>query len=217
MRLLFAAMALIWLSYTPASALNCEILSIRNASGDVTATKRVCVDANGAWVDPATVDQTSEPEPNVLWPTESEVTTFSPPPPLEIQPTPQIEGWSQPVFSAPQPVAPAPAPIIEYAAEPAPLDSPEQSLAISTPFAARPPALLDKSDAWQPTSGVEKRQQLYAKLGLACVARDARFCTNGSCSGLCSGKHGWCDGKTGELYASLEAIERVYCRKLKRR
>lgn len=74
------------------------------------------------------------------------------------------------------------------------------------------PAPSVKSSQWQPTSGSAKRQSLYAKLGLVCVARKAMFCGTTACSGRCEGKRGWCDGKTGETYRSLEAMERAYCK-----
>jgi hypothetical protein len=82
---------------------------------------------------------------------------------------------------------------------------------------ATAPAVVDrapsvKSSQWQPTSGSAKRQSLYAKLGLVCVARKAMFCGTTPCSGRCEGKQGWCDGKTGETYRSLEAMERAYCK-----
>ncbi len=216
MRLLFAAMTLACLAFTPSHAQNCESLSIRNAAGDVTATKRVCVDANGAWVDPATVSSSSEAAFQTFVPPEPiGVITEAPLLPAGNEIVPQAEVWQQPVLQVDQleRVVPLetspPLPV-------APLLPAEPSLG-TIEVRSTPPASVRNPSAWQPTSGARKRQQLYAKLGLVCVARDAKFCTNGDCSGLCSGKHGWCDGKTGELHASLEAIERIYCKKKKRR
>jgi len=61
MRLLLAAMALAFLVQTPSKAQNCETLSVRDVAGRITATKLICVDANGAWADPATINAASEP------------------------------------------------------------------------------------------------------------------------------------------------------------
>jgi hypothetical protein len=85
---------------------------------------------------------------------------------------------------------------------------------VPAPRAAAPQSI--KSSQWQPTSGAAKRQELYAKLGLVCVARKAMFCGATPCAGRCQGKQGWCDGKTGETYRSLEAMERAYCKPRRR-
>ena len=208
MRLLFAAMALTFFVQTPSNAQNCETLSVRDAAGRVIASKQICVDANGAWVDPATVNAISEPV----------VRTFTP----EAPPQPEIiyeaEVLPQPVQAIEQPaIAVQIAPSQQAApAIVAPLSVVEEFL----PAAEISPAPLSSpptQNAWQPTTGKAKRDQLYAKLGLVCEARSAQFCSGGNCSGLCTGQLGWCDNKTGEIHASLEAIERIYCRKKKRR
>jgi len=214
MRLIFVAITTLALfAQTPTSAQNCETLSVRDAAGFVTGTKQICVDENGAWVDPATVNPNSEPVQQIFERSEQSIVTIEPRPLTTIaEPVPLVEAevfpttgvWEQPVLTAPQPVPLAPTSTYELS----------RGAKIVEPGIQQSSS---KPSAWQPTSGTTKRQQLYAKLGLVCVAQDARYCTNGDCSGLCSGRHGWCDGKTGEVYPSLEAIERVYCRKKKRR
>lgn len=222
MRMLFAAMALAFLVQTPTNAQNCESLTVRDAAGQVIATKQICVDANGAWVDPAAVQfdvAPAEVEPvlQTLSPLEpAEIVTLEAPAVPEAVTAPAEQVWQErPVEVIQQLPAISSTPVIAETPVAAPIEVLEP--AISTIQPVTPKAAPSQSNGWQPTSGAAKRQQLYAKLGLVCVAEDAKFCTKDSCSGLCTGQQGWCDGKTGEVHASLEAIERIYCRKKKRR
>lgn len=172
----FGLLGITGLDITGAQAQSCETLNLRDASGTVVSTNRVCVDEHGKWADPASVE--------------------APLPQATVALTPQIT-----VIPVPQP-----APVVI-----------EQS-APSLPETAVTEAPQAVATGWQPTSTASKRQQLYARLGLVCKARRASFCSaEMPCAGRCEGKNGWCDGRTGEIYASLEAAERANCRRKKTR
>ena len=185
-----------------AAAQTCETMVIRDATGQVISNSLMCVDGSGAWVDPTTRSLSGQAIPRSL---ESSVEPFqfAPASPLPaakpVPPAPVIAVQPQPTYvPAPQFASPA-------------LTYDEQPAAVYT-------EPVPQTGQWEPTSGVERRKQLYAKLGLVCSARRATFCGAGNvCTGRCEGQQGWCDGKTGVAHASLESIERANCRKKKRR
>ena len=221
MRLILAAGSLAFFVCGAAFAQTCEVMTIKNSAGQIVSNSMMCVDETGAWIDPATANLTPEPlqypraereNPSNILAKPLPVQVLAPEPvvvipqPLEkplppliysepIAEPPLLLSTPQPALSAIQPV-PSPATV---------LDTPPLATVQATP--------VPTAQGWQPTSGTAKRTALYAKLGLVCKARKAKFCGDVPCTGLCEGKRGWCDGKTGEVHASLEAIERLYCRK----
>lgn len=239
MRLILLAGSLAFLVCSAASAQTCEVMTIKNAADQIVSNNVMCVDESGAWVDPATAHLTPdvtqypraevEVSSNLL--AESPPVQLLAPQPVTVQPMPV-----QPILVQPVPVPPLPTQTVGYIPQPVAKPLPLAPVVYSDPI-VEPPTLLSTPQpvlsraqvlpavtalqasplptpqGWQPTSGKAKRTALYAKLGLVCKARKAKFCGDVACTGLCEGKRGWCDGKTGEVHASLEAIERLYCRK----
>ena len=105
-------------------------------------------------------------------------------------------------FSAVEPIALSPV------SEPVPIENPPLTAAEPPAPAESPVETVTRSAP----AGDSQRQEAYAKLGLVCEAKEAVFCS-GDCTGKCEGKSGWCDGRSGKIYPSLEAIERRHCRR----
>jgi len=208
MRLFFMTSALAVMVCSATAAQTCETMNVRDVSGQIVSTSQMCVDANGAWVDPASVGV-------------ADAVTLQPAPAYTPYPAPQ------PVYSAPllaQSLADQSMPLQVVTVEAAPVYQPVAGPArAAAAFVPQPMPLSAGSvertvkPSWQPTSGSEKREKLYAQLGLVCRATKAVFCGPGNaCTGLCEGQSGWCDGKTGEAHNSLASIERANCRKKRR-
>lgn len=230
--LILAALVLIGLT-TAAAAQECEEMVIRNAEGVVVSQSIMCVGLDGTW------EQQNAPLPPVSKATGTTAPkVIGAPAPVGVK---RIEG-PKPVYTTPlaastpiaaerralrapaeapapntrafqpvpEPIDVTPAPPVIVEVEPAPVYQ-VQEPAVLVPAPA--PTRVVPTEIPAPVGTATDRHATYAKLGLVCVAEQARDCSLGGCGGLCAGQTGWCDGLTGEAYTSLAAIERVYCRK----
>ena len=239
MRLIFLAGSLAFFVCSAASAQTCEVMTIKNAAGQIVSNNMMCMDEDGAWVDPATANLQRQEVPVTPAVQQIPSTVVFDPAPVQVLARQPITAQSlpaEPLPIQPLPLDPLPEQTVEFIPQPYEKPLPAEPVIYSDPV-IEPPVLLSTPQpvlstveptpvlstvqaaplptpqGWQPTSGKAKRTALYAKLGLVCKARKAKFCGDVACTGLCEGKRGWCDGKTGEVHASLEAIERLYCRK----
>lgn len=213
------------------SAQECERMTLKNDSGQIISETLMCMGNDGVWAnDPAPqwpeAKADSAPEPAVLAPAITPLPEPPVPEPRVVEPiaTEAVELHKTLLAPVSTPLPPAllqpetveiprEPTVIETAVSLGPAASGSTDIAplaaeSTVPFTApvETPVPLEI-----PAGAASQRQETYAKLGLVCVAEQAVFCS-GDCTGKCQGKQGWCDGRSGKIYPSLEAIERRHCR-----
>lgn len=223
--------ALLWPA--SASAQTCETMVVKNKAGQVISDTEMCVGADGVWspapaYTAAPIEVIPEPIPIAApAPVAPLIPQFEPVAPAQIvTPDPAVKPAPLAPVEAIEVAAPMPMPVARPlradASTPSPLETP-QPVYVDAPIpVAYEPALVQPIAAPQPAPAPPpaakavaqtSHQNAFAKLGLVCEAKQAMNCTAASpCGGRCAGKSGWCDGRTGNTYTSLQAIERANCR-----